>query len=120
LTAVQALHLSFLSSVGDAPDLRSVFLSTHAVFFFGVPHQGGAAGTVSLGNIVLNIVGVARHTNRRIVDVLEPGNQALEAQFNSYNKISHYFNQRSFWEKYETPVKLYNMEIKQILVGYPA
>jgi hypothetical protein len=93
-------------------------LSTHAVFFFGVPHQGGNASAVSLGKIVLNIVGAARNTTKKVVDILDPGNQTLEANFNAYNKISHNFNQRSFWEKYETPVKLLNMEVKNLLVSF--
>jgi len=113
-----ALHLSYLSSAADDPVSRAVFLSTHSVFFFGVPHQGGDATAVSLGQIALNIVGVARNTNSKIVDILEPDNQALEANFASYNKISHNFHQRSYWEKYLTPVKLLNMEIKHIWVSF--
>jgi hypothetical protein len=94
-------------------------LSTHAVFFFGVPHQGGNTSAISLGKVVLNIVGAARNTTKKVVEILDPGNQTLEAHFNTYNKISHNFNQRSFWEKYETPVKLLNMEVKNLLVRHP-
>lgn len=111
-----ALHKSYLATIGDSPNTRSLFLSTHAVFFFGVPHQGGAPGTVSLGQIALNIVGATRATNSKIVDILEPGNQALKTQFESYKMISHLFNQRSFWEVYETPVTLLTMEIKHLVV----
>jgi hypothetical protein len=112
-----ALHLSYLSSAADDPISRLVFLSTHSVFFFGVPHQGGQTKAVSLGKIALDIVGVARNVNKKIVEILEPDNQALEANFASYNKISHNFYQRTYWEKYPTAVKLLNMEVKNIWVS---
>ena len=116
---LQALNFSYLSSVQDDPVARQVFLSTHAIFFFGVPHQGGNASAVSIGGIVVNIIGAARNTTTKLIDILDPGNQALEANFTTYNKISHNFNQRSFWEKYTTPVKFRKMEIKNVVVGRP-
>jgi len=116
---LQALNFSYLSSAQDDPVARQVFLSTHAIFFFGVPHQGSNASAVSVGGIVLNIIGVARNTTTKMIDILDPGNQALEANFAAYNKISHNFNQRSYWEKYKTPVKLRNMEVKSVEVGRP-
>jgi hypothetical protein len=116
---LQALNFSYLSSVQDDPVARQVFLSTHAIFFFGVPHQGGNASAISVGGIVLNIIGATRNTTTKLIDILDPGNQALEANFAAYNKISHNFHQRSYWEKYKTPVKLRNMEVKNIEVGKP-
>jgi hypothetical protein len=76
------------------------------------------SSTIGLGKVVLNIVGVARNTAKKVVDILDHGNQTLEGNFNAYNKISHNFYQRSFWEKYETPVKLLNMEVKNLLVSH--
>jgi hypothetical protein len=69
-----------------------------------------------MGQIALNIVGATRAVNRTIVDILEPGDQTLKTQFESYKMISHMFHQRSFWEVYETPVKLLNMDVKKIVV----
>ena len=90
---------------------KALILSTHGIIFCGVPHQGGNG--VSEGKILLNASSVVTSTTTNIVRILEPGNEVLRTQRDSFTPISGQFYTVPLFETERTPLILGS----SILVG---
>lgn len=69
----------------------------------GTPHAGG--GGVSWGKLALNLASIVTNTNTEYLDVLEHHSHWLEQQQVQYNSISSNFNNKFFYEIYETKLR---------------
>ena len=83
---------------------KALKLSTHGVIFCGVPHQGG--NNVPEAKILLQIGSVLTNTTTNIVRILEPGNEVLRTQRDSFTYISNDFFTVNLVETENTPVKV--------------
>ena len=81
---------------------KALKLSTHGIIFCGVPHQG--ANNVPLAKILLNVGSVVTNTTTNIVRILEPGNEVLRTQRDSFTYISNDFFVVNLVETEKTPV----------------
>jgi hypothetical protein len=115
----QAIVSSHLSSPSNNPNLKNLSLSTASIFWFGVPHRGAESSVLTVGQVLLNIVGAVRQTSQKAVNFMEPNNEALKGLFENFNRISGHFKQRAFYEAYKTPVKMLG-GVKKIQVRYRA
>ena len=83
---------------------KALKLSTHGVIFCGVPHQG--ANNIPEAKILLNIGSVVTNTTTNIVRILEPGNEVLRTQRDSFTYISNDFFIVNLVETENTPSKV--------------
>lgn len=102
LTYNQALIMSNASTPTHFKHNKALKLSTHGIIFCGVPHQGGNGA--SLGKVMLNIPSVAAYTTTKMVRILEPDDEVLRTQRDSYTFISDDFYTVPLFETQPTPI----------------
>ena len=96
--------MSNASTPTHFPRNKALALSTHGIIFCGVPHQGGNG--VPEARILLNVGSVFTHTTTNIVRILEPGNEVLRNQRDSFAYIAGSFYTVALYETENTPVKV--------------
>lgn len=93
-----------MARVGHRESEKSIKLSTFAILYFGTPHQGGQG--VGLAKIVARASSALAHTNRKLLDQVEPHAEFLQDLQSHFNSISNDFATIFFYETWEMPIPL--------------